>query len=62
MKQLSFLPEPTTREEIAAKAKRRRGGREPIDFGLFGTEHLQTDLVEQSRRRLPDDEAQNGSG
>lgn len=49
-KQLAFLPEPTTREKLAAKAKQRRAGGEALDFGLFGTDHLQVDLVDEARR------------
>lgn len=52
-KQLTFLPEPTTREKLAAKAKRPRAGADPLDFGLFGTSHLQVDLVEEARRISP---------
>lgn len=50
--QTSIVPEATTKEKIAAesKAKEKRGGSEPMDVGMFGSEKDQTDLVDMAKQ------------
>ena len=60
--QTSLVPEATTREKIAAeaKAKERKGGNEPMDVGMFGSEKDQTDLVDMAK--APEKPSRLGKG
>lgn len=50
--QTSLVPEPTTKDKIAAqtKAKEKKGGNEPMDEGLFGSSKDQLDLVDMAKQ------------
>jgi hypothetical protein len=59
-KQTSFLPEPKNhallehKAKLRRKAERRRLLAEPCDIGLFGSDHLQADLVELAKSATSD--------
>jgi hypothetical protein len=59
-RQASFLPKPKNHAllehaaKLRRKAERRRLLAEPCDVGLFGHEHLQTDLVDLVKATPPE--------